>query len=66
MAALQRHLQDVSPNRLATVPLPHTASTDTSVRQLQAIVTPGMQITDDLMDAWIWRFNFNQPDQGGL
>ena len=25
-----------------------------------------MQIADDLVDAWIWWFNFNQPDQGGV
>ena len=67
VAALRRHLQDVNPNRLfAVVPLPHAASTDISVRQLHALVTPGMQIADDLVDAWIWWFNFNQPDQGGV
>ena len=48
------------------VPLPHAASTDISVRQLQALVTPWMQIADDLVDAWIWWFNFNQPNQGGV
>ena len=65
VAALRRHLQNINPNRLfAVVPLPHAASTDISVRQLQALVTPGMQIADDLFHAWIWWFNFNQPDQG--
>ena len=29
-------------------------------------MTPGMQIADDLVDAWIWWFNFNQPDQRGV
>ena len=48
------------------VSLPHAASTDISVRQLQALVTPGMQIADDLVDVWILWFNFNQPDQGGV
>ena len=67
VAALRRHLQDVNPNRLfAVVPLPHAAFTDISVRQLEALVTPGMQIADDLVEAWIWWFNFNQPDQGGV
>ena len=67
VAALRRHLQDVNPNRLfAVVPLPHAASTDLSVRQLQALVSPGMHIADDLVDASIWWFNFNQPDQGGV
>ena len=48
------------------VPLPQAASTDISVRQIQALVTPGMQIADDLVDAWKWLFNLNQPDQRGL
>ena len=48
------------------VPLPHAASTDISVRQLQALISPGMQIADDLIDVWIWWFTFNQPDQGGV
>ena len=64
LAALREHLQDVNPNRLfAVVPLPHAARTDVFVRQLQALVTPGTQIADDLVDAWIWWFNANQPDQ---
>ena len=48
------------------VPLLHAATTDIFVRQLQALVTPGMQIADDLVDAWIWWFNANHPDQGGV
>ena len=53
-AALREHLQEVNPNRLFTVvPLPHAASTDISVRQLQALVAPGMQIAEDLVDTWI-------------
>ena len=67
VAALREHLQDINPNRLfAVVPLPHAASTDISVRQLHVLVTPGMQIADDLVDAWIWRFNTNQLDQQGV
>ena len=67
VAALQRHLQDINPKRLfAVVPLPHATSTNTPVRQLEALITPGMQIADDLVEAWIWWFNFNQPDQGGV
>ena len=67
VAALREHLQDVNPNRLfAVVPLPHAATTDIFVRQLQALFTPGMQIADDLVDGWIWWFNANQPDQGGV
>ena len=58
LAALRGHLQDFNPNRLfAVVPLPHAASTDIAVWQLQALVNPGMQIADDLVDAWIWWFN---------
>ena len=54
VAALRRHLQDVNQNRLcAVVPLPHAASTHISLRQLQALVTPGMQIAENLVDRWI-------------
>ena len=67
VAALQEHLHDVKPNRLfAVVPLPHAATTDIFVRQLQALITPGTQIADNLVDAWIWLFNANQPDQRGI
>ena len=67
VAALREHLQNVNPSRLfAVVPLPHAATTKIFVRQLQALVTPGTQITDDLVDAWIWYFNTNQTDQGGI
>ena len=49
VAALREHLQDINPNRLfAVVALPQAASTDISLWQLQALVTPGMQIADDL------------------
>ena len=67
MAALREHLQDVDPNRLfAVVPLPHAATTNIFVRQLQALVSPGTQIAEGLLDVWIWWFNANQPDQGGV
>ena len=67
VAALLEHLQDVNPSRLfAVVPLPHAATTEIFVRQLQALVTPGTQITDDIVDVWIWWFNTHQPDQGGI
>ena len=48
------------------VPLPHAATTAIFVPQLQALVTPGTQITDDLIDVWIWRFNTHQQNQGGI
>ena len=48
------------------VPLPHAATTKIFVRQLQALVTPGAQISDDLVEAWIWWFNTHQPAQGGV
>ena len=67
VAALREHLQDVNPNRLFTVvPLPHAASTDIPLRQHQALVRPGMQIADDLVDAMIWWFNTNLLAQGGV
>ena len=67
VTALQEHFQDVDQNRLfAVVPLPHAATTDIFVRQLQALVGPRMQIADDLVDTCIWWFNANQPDQGGV
>ena len=67
VAALREHLQDVNPSRLfALVPLPHAATTEIFVRQLQALVSPGTEIADDLVDEWIWWFNTQQPDQGGV
>ena len=48
------------------ISLPHAATTEIVVRQLPALVTSGTQITDDLVDAWIWWFNTHQPDQGGI
>ena len=67
MAALREHLRDVNRNRLfAVVPLQHAATTEIFVRQLQALVTPGAQVSDDLGEAWIWWFNTHQPAQGGV
>ena len=67
VAALREHLCDVNPNRLfAVVPLPHAATTEIFVRQLQALFTPGAQVSDDLVEAWIWWFNPHQPAQGGV
>ena len=67
VAALWEHLRDVNPNRLfAVVPLSHAATTKILVRQLQALVTPGAQVSDDLVEAWIWWFNTHQPAQGGV
>ena len=67
VAALREHLRDVNPNRLfAAVPLPHAATTEILVRQLKALVTPGTQISDDLVEAWISWFNTHQPAQGGV
>ena len=67
VAALRENLRDVNPNRLfAVVPLPHAATTEIFVRQLQALVTPGAQVSDDLVEAWICWFNTHQPAQGGV
>ena len=67
MAALRKHLRAVNPNRLfAVVPLPHAATAQIFVRQLLALVTPGTQISDNLVQAWIWWFNTHQPAQGGV
>ena len=42
VAALREHLHDVNWNRLfALVPLPHAATTEILVRQLQALLSPG-------------------------
>ena len=48
------------------VPLPHDATTEIFVRQLQALVTPETQISDDLVEAWIWWFHTHQPAQAGV
>ena len=67
MTTLREHLRDVEPNRLfAVVPLPHAATTEIFVRQLQVLVTPGTQVSDDLVEAWIWWFSTHQPAQGGV
>ena len=41
-------------------------TTEILVRQLQALVTPGTQVSDDLVAAWIWWFNTHQSAQGGV
>ena len=67
VAALREHLPDVNRTRLFTVvPLLHAATTAIFVRQLQALVTPGTHISDDLVEAWIWWFITHQPAQGGV
>ena len=64
---LREHHKDVETSRLfAVVGLPHAATTELFLRQLKALVTPGTQLKDDLVDAWIWWFNTHQPDQGGI
>ena len=65
VATLREHPRDVDPNRLfAVVPLPHAATTEIFVRQLQALITPGTQVSDNLVEAWIWWFNTHQQAQG--
>ena len=67
VATLREHLRNVDPNRLfAVVPLPHAPTTQIFVPQLQALVTPGTQVSDDLIEVWIWWFNTRQPVQGGV
>ena len=67
MATLREHPRNVDPNRLfAVVPLPHAPTTQIVVRQLQALVSPGTQVSDDLIEAWIWWFNTHKPAQGGV
>ena len=48
------------------VPLPHAATTEIFVRQFQALVSPVAQVSDDLVEAWIWWFNTHEPAQGGV
>ena len=65
MATLREQLRD--PNWLfAVVPLPHAATTEIFLRQLQALVTPGAQVSDELVGACIWWFNTAQPTKGGV
>ena len=67
VATLREHLRNADPNRLfAVVPLPHAPTTEFFLRQLQALVSPGTQVSDDLIQAWIWWFNTHQPGQGGV
>ena len=67
VATHREHLRNVDPNRLfAVVPLPHAPTTQIFVQQLQALVTRGTQVSDNLTEAWIWWFNTHQPAQGGV
>ena len=67
VATLREHLRDVDPNRLfAVVPLPHAATTEIFVRHLQALLTPGTQLSGDLVEPCIWWFNTHQPAQRGV
>ena len=67
VANVREHLRNVDLSRLfAVVPLPHAPTTQIFVRQLQALVTPGTQVSDGLIEAWIWWFNTHQPAQGGV
>ena len=67
VATLRGHLRDVDPNRIfAVVPLPHAETTRIFVQQLQVLVNPGAQVSDDLIEAWIWWFDTHQPAQGGV
>ena len=67
MVTLREHLRDVDPTRLfAVVPLPHAVTPKIFVQQLQALVIPGAQVSDDLVEAWIWWLNTHQPAQGGV
>ena len=67
VATLREHLRNVDPNRLfAVVFLPHAPTTKILVRQLQALVSPRTQVSDDLSETWIWWFNTHQPAQGGV
>ena len=51
MATLRGHLRDVDLNRLfAVVPLAHATTTEAFVRQLKALVNPGAQVPDDLVE----------------
>ena len=36
------------------VPLPHAATTEIFVWQLQALINPGTQISEHSFEAWIW------------
>ena len=48
------------------VPLPHAATTEIFVRQVQALVNPGTKISHDLVEAWILWLTTHQPAQGGV
>ena len=61
---LRGHFQELHLNRLfAVAPLPHGA-TSVYVRHLQAFLTPGERVPDNLVDVWIWWFNVHHPEQG--
>ena len=62
--ALGMHFQGVRGDlRFVSALLPHGA-TNICVRQLQALLTLGQCTPDDLIDVWVWSFNYHNPDRG--
>ena len=66
VATLREHLRDVNPDWLfAVVPLPHTATTEIFVRQLEALVTRGHRSQTTLLNRGSGGSTPYKPAQGG-
>ena len=64
--ALGTHFQNVGSDWcFFAALLPHGA-TNICVRQLKALLTLGQRTLDNLIDVWIWWFNYRQPDRGQI
>ena len=44
----------------------HMGLPNICVQQLQALITRGQCTLEDLIDVWIWLFNYHHPDQGRI
>ena len=58
------HFQGVSCDRRFTAALLSHGATNICVQQLQALLTLRQCTPDDIIDVWIWWFNYHQPDRG--
>ena len=64
--ALQTHFQGVRSDRGFAAALLSHGATNICVRQLQALLTLGQHTPDDLINVWIWWFNYHQPDRARI
>ena len=65
LGALRQHFEGLhKDNCFAASPMRH-AATPVYVRRVRILLTPGLSLSDALIDAWIWWIILHQPYQGG-